>query len=148
MIYRTHENFLERIAMIIDARNLNIHIAAADTKAAASQTGTNELIRNLDRAEAGLYVRQDTLESILSRNVARVDVYSSASADNIASKIKLVRTEEAFEKDYTAEDASLMTNSPKSRIMSRIRVWYATAQTVKAFSSGTICTTTERTHRT
>ena len=89
--------------MIIDARSLNLF---SNTKPAdASRAKTVELIRNLDRSEAGLYVRQDTLESIFSRNAARTDVYSSASADNIAGKIKLVRTESAFEKDYTAEDA-------------------------------------------
>ena len=93
--------------MIIDARSLNLNSLIPNNQRSSdtSQSKTEELVRNLDKSEVGLYVRQDTLESIFSRNAARTDVYSAASADNIAGKIRLVRIEEAFEKDYTAEDA-------------------------------------------
>lgn len=95
--------------MIIDARNLNLNSLTANNNAKttkASQAKTEELVRNLDKAEGSFFVRQDSLESLIGQSAGKTDTYTTSNDYIDVSKIKIVRLKSHYEEGfYTAGKA-------------------------------------------
>ena len=93
--------------MIIDARNLNITNSFTNNPKISNtaESKFEELVRKLDRAEDGIYIRQDSLASLTSQSTSRIDTFAQSSSSFDVSQIKLIRNKSHYEIDYTADDA-------------------------------------------
>lgn len=94
--------------MNIDARNLFLNsLTAKNPKVSTpSQAKTEELVRNLDKADESLVIKQDTLRSIIAQSASKTDGFAEYTSGLIpGSAFKRIDILSAYEQDYTAEDA-------------------------------------------
>lgn len=95
--------------MIIDARNLNLNNFTANNPKVAntSQAKTEELVRNLDKAEGSLFIRQDSLENLVNQSAGKTDTYTADNGYLDVSQIKIVRLKTHYEQGFYTADKAL-----------------------------------------
>ena len=95
--------------MNIDARNLSLNnITANDQKITnTSENKLEELVRNLNKSDDGICIRQDSLASLTNQSASRTDTYSQSNDYIDVSTIKIVRLKSHYEKGYYTADKAL-----------------------------------------